>query len=73
MAGICAAIRVPPPLGLTIVMRPVERGEAVGQTTQAAAGTRVRATDPVVVDLDAQVIAEPPDAHDRSRRLARTS
>ena len=53
MVGICAEIRVPPPIGLTIVDRPVERRQAVGETTQAAAGPRVGAADAVVVDLDA--------------------
>src|SRR4029079_16548669 len=36
--------------------RPVERGEAIGETAEAAARTRGGATDTVVVDLDAQMI-----------------
>ncbi len=69
MVGICAEIRVPPPIGLLDRDRAVERREAVGEAAQAAALTRVGTADAVVIDLDAQVIIESLDPHNRLGRL----
>ena len=48
---------VPPPLGDSSAKRPAERGRAVGQALQAAAGAQLGAADAVVADLDHEPVA----------------
>ena len=69
MVGICAEIRVPPPSGLSIAIVPSSAASRSARPRRPLPATRVRATDAVVVDLDAQVIVEPSDPHRRLGRL----
>ena len=72
LVGICARDARPAADGARDRDRAVKRGQPVGKATQPAAGAGVGAADPVVVDLDAQLIVELADPHRRPGRAWRT-